>query len=287
MKLIPENPEELIYRIKSRPLVLYGMGYIGKLIAGWCDSQGLDYIFADRDTEEKKKETSKVVISSEDLAKYPDANIVITSINYYDEIKTNLNQTGIEDERILSFLLFWPKKIDWCELEKSADWKAVRLRAERFSKWVDDSAELVVDYSAEKNYLRDFLQPGVKYVSMNYIRAENGTVFADFTTRSRAMTQVNADVSSCIAVLMCFKNPEELVRHICETTRKSVILSYVTIEKLPYIDFRRSINYVNDFTELEILAMFSKEGFIMQKKETDPFDEVHTVYLFERMSNCC
>ena len=56
----------------------------------------------------------------------------------------------------------------------------------------------------------------------------------------------------------------------------------MTLEKLSDSSFRRSINYVNDFTEDQLVNMLFEKGFLLKKKAVDPFDEVHTVYLFNR-----
>ena len=256
------------------------MGYVGNLIAEWCNLNDINYIFCDNNADKIKKETHKEVISPIQLMeKYSNANIIVASINYYDEIKTNLMQIGFDDNYILSYLLFWPKKITWKELEQNADWDAVKERAKIFAGWVEKSAKSVFDYSAEKNFLKEFLPANTIYYSPDYIHYHENMLFADF---SRINYSFQADVSSCLAVLMSFENPEALIEHICNSTLKSIILSYVTIEKLSDINFRRSINYVNDFTENQLTNMFLEKGFLLKKKEVDPFDEVHTVYLFER-----
>lgn len=280
MRLFPKNPQELIERIKSRPLVIYGMGYVGKLITEWCDLNDINYIFCDKNADKIKKETHKEVISPIQLMeRYSDANIIIASINYYEEIKVNLMQIGFNDNNILSYLLFWPQKISWKELEETADWNAVKERAKIFAGWVDKSAKSVFDYSAERNFLKEFLPANTIYYAPDYINYNENMLFADV---ARVNQSFQAEVSSCLAVLMSFENPEELIEHICNSTSKSIILSYVTLEKLSDSNFRRSINYVNDFTENQLVNMLFEKGFLLKKKAVDPFDEVHTVYLFDR-----
>lgn len=282
MKLIPDNPDELIRRITSRPLIIYGMGYVGRLISAWCDDNNIKYIFADANVEKKRLETEKEVIAPELLMKkYPNANILIASINYFDEIETNLKRMGFEDSHILSYLAFWPKNIPWEELEESVDWNQVRERAKIFAAWIDKSADSVADYSAEKNFLKSFLPAGVMYYAPDYIRSNETMPYADF---SGVDSSFQVDVSSCLAVLMSFTNPEALIQYICDSTRKSVIISYVTLEKLSEINFRRSINYVNDLTEKQLVELFAKKRFALKKKAVDPFDEVHDIYLFERQN---
>lgn len=259
------------------------MGYAGKLIAEWCDFNEILYVFCDINADKMKKEMNKeVILPNQLIENYSKANVVIASINYYEEIKDNLIKIGFDDNNILSYLLFWSPKIEWKELEDSVDWNAVRERAKIFASWVDKSAKSVFDYSVEKNFLKEFLPANTIYYSPDYIHYHENMLVADF---NKANYSFQADVSSCLAVLMSFKNPGVLVEHICNSTSKSIILSYVTLEKLSDINFRRSINYVNDFTEDQLVNLFFEKGFLLIKKAVDPFDEVHTVYLFERKSN--
>ncbi|MGC6172951.1 hypothetical protein [Lacrimispora sp. 38-1] len=276
----PNNPEELICFLKTRPFIIYGMGYVGKLIAEWCNLNEVTYTFCDINAYKMEKQTNQEVISPIQLMeRYSDANVVIASINHYEEIKFNLMQIGFDDNNIFSYLLFWPKKISWKELEESVDWNAVKERAKIFAGWVDKSAKSVFDYSAERNFLKEFLPANTIYYAPDYINYNENMLFADVV---RVNQSIQAEVSSCLAVLMSFENPEELIEHICNSTSKSIILSYVTLEKLPDTNFRRSINYVNDFTEDQLINMLFEKGFLLKKKAVDPFDEVHTVYLFDR-----
>ncbi|MCI9365041.1 MAG: hypothetical protein HFG17_12490 [Oscillospiraceae bacterium] len=261
------------------PFIIYGMGYVGNLIAEWCNNNRIDYIFCDRNAEQKKNKTDKMVIFPEQLKEYPDSKIVIASINYYDEIKSKLEQLGIDSSRIFSYLDFWTDRIDWDKLENTADWGKVRQRAEIFASWIAPSAQSVADYSFEKNFLRDFLPKTIRYESPDYIRFQNNIPYGDF---SKIDTLFRVDVSSCLAMLMSFSNPEAVIDHMCISTKKAIIASYVVLEKLSDIRFRRSINYNNDYTEQQFVDMFVQRGFQLIKSEQDPFDMVHIVYLFER-----
>ena len=42
------------------PFIIYGMGYVGNLIAEWCNNNRIDYIFCDRNAEQKKNKTDKM-----------------------------------------------------------------------------------------------------------------------------------------------------------------------------------------------------------------------------------
>lgn len=271
-----KSSELMTQRALNTPVIIYGMGYVGARIAKSCDQEKIPYIFCDKKADQS---SGGIVISPERLDEYPDADIVVASINYYDEIRLKLEQLGIDSCRIRSYLDFWPEQVDWQELEESADWDQVRQRAELFASWVDSSAQSVADYSYERNFLRDFLPDTVRYESPDYIRFQNNVPYGDF---SGINPSFRVDVSSCLAMLMSFSNPETVVEHICDCTEKTVIASYVALEELPDIPRRRSINYNNDYTQRQFLDLFARRGFRLVKAMQDPFDSVHTVYLFRR-----
>ena len=276
MEMNVKSFEPMARQALNTPVIIYGMGYVGGRIAKSCDQKKIPYIFCDQKADQNSGGT---VISPERLIEYPDADIVVASINYYDEIRLRLEQLGIDNSRIRSYLDFWPEQVDWQELEDAADWENVRRRAEIFASWVDSSARSVADYSYERNFLRDFLPESVRYESPDYIRFQNNVPYGDFSGTDPSFC---ADVSSCLAMLMSFSNPEAVVDHICACTEKAVIASYVTLEELPDIPRRRSINYNNDYTRRQFLDLFARRGFQPVKAMKDPFDSVHTVYLFQR-----
>lgn len=277
MQMTLGKSREIIDKIVFQPLIIYGMGYVGKLIAGWCDNNNVEYIYADRKIS---KESNLIMIHPSKIPlRYPDANVVIASINYFDEMKEYLKEIGVEETKILSYLMFWPDNVPWMELEQTVDWKNVELRAKKFSKWIDFQNEIVADYSCERNTLKRFLLQDVKYYSPEYMRLINNIPFADINKLDAAF---ETDVSYCMAMLMSFSNPNDLVTYMCEHTKNLIIASYVSTNQLPDCKLRRSINYNNDYTEEEIINSFAQKGFILQQKETDPFDEVHTVYLFQK-----
>lgn len=280
MQLSPKNVKQLISKLSSAPFVIYGMGYVGQLIAEWCDQNRIAYIFCDRDATQKRKQTDRTVIFPDELLETcPETVVVVASINYQDEIRAQLTNMGIDDNRLLSYLDFWPERAEWAKLESSADWCNVRKRAEIFAAWVDPAADLIADYSLEKNFLRDFLQENVRYESPDYIRFQDNIPYADFSGIDPAF---QSDVSSCLAMLMSFGNPEVVIDYLCAHTEKAIIVSYVPVERLSDIQMRRSINYNNDYTEQQLVSAFEARGFRLSKSELDPFDTVHTVYLFEK-----
>lgn len=283
MQLTPPNADKLILKLSSAPLVIYGMGYVGNMIAEWCGQNGLSYIFCDQNAVQKRTETGQTVILPEQLAAaHPKSYIVAASINYQNEIRAELADMDIDPSRILSYLDFWPERADWDELEASVDWGNVRKRAEIFAAWIKPFAESVADYSCERNFLKEFLRENVRYESPDYIRFRGNTPYVDFSGMASAF---QTDVSSCLAMLMSFCDPAVVIDYLCAHTRKAIIASYVPLERLPDIPARRSINYNNDYTERQLINAFGAKGFQLIKAEQDPFDAVHIVYLFEKQES--
>ena len=158
MVIRPEKADQLALTLQSAPLVLYGMGGAGLRIAKWCDENRISYVFADKNAETKQRETDKTVIHPRQLAEQcRDANIVIASIIYFEEIRRELAQMGIPDERLLSYKLFMPDHILWADLDGNIDWDLMRFRVEMFSEWIPEDVRSVVDYGAGKMYLQEYL----------------------------------------------------------------------------------------------------------------------------------
>ena len=280
MIIEPQNIEELMDKIGTQPLVIYGMGYVGRLIAEWCDKTQISYVYADQLAEEKRKDTDKQVLFPEQLKQnYSSAIVVIASINYFVEIQESLKKMGFEENQIISCMRFWPKKISWEELEDTANWENVKQRAKLFAKWIAPTVKTVADYGHEKNFLKEFLPDGMQYKAPNYIRIQEDALVADFEQEGAV---VFTDVAFGMAILMSFLNVETVIEHLCKQTKSEIIISYVPFEKLSDVSLRRCVNYHNDYTENELIEAFLCRGFVLKRKETDPFDEVNIVYLFEK-----
>lgn len=283
MVVRPSNPQKLISRLRGQPLVLYGFGGAGSRIGQWCDENGIDYVFADRQAEQKQKETDRSVIPPERLAKdYPNANIVISSMIYYDEIKENLLSMGIPKENLLSCQLFFPERVTWRELEHSTEWGTHMDRVKLIADWIPKKASSVADYGAGKLSLREFLEPTVLYCPIDYVKRSEDTVVCDFDRDS--FPEIRTDIAVCTATLVFLERAEKLLEHICAHTAQSIILSYVTREKFSNTAGRRASGYVNDFTHHDLQKLLLRHGFTLAEMRPDPANQIDTLYLFRRDS---
>ena len=276
-----ENPEILRKKLSEKRLVLYGMGTLGMKIAEWLDSQGLEYVFADKKAEEKQGVTKKTVVLPEDLQKeYADANIVVSTNLYFEEVKENLLKYGFSEKQILSYTLFVPQNVVWTDLEDNIDWERMRPSVELFSSWIDTTAESVADYGAGQMYVRNFLKPNVMYYPIDYIKRFEETIVCDLNTGN--FPDISTDVAVLNGVLEFLTTAEELILYVCEKTKKQIIISYMIQDNFSDIGARRASGYVSDLTEKKIIRLITEKGFHLTKKDPDPLDVTDMIYLFER-----
>lgn len=275
----PVNPQKLAIQLTAKPLVLYGMGGAGLRIAEWCDSMGIDYVFADREAAKNKNKTDKTVIEPELLpTKYADANVVISSIIYFDEMYNTLRKYGFCEERIISYKIFMPDDLAWSDLDDNVDWDLMRCRVKMFSAWLGPEVKSVADYGSGKMYLKEYLAPDVAYHPIDYIRRSDETIMCDLN--SGIFPDLQTDVAICSGVLEFIHTAEPLLKHVCANTDKAIIMSYMTIDLFPDMAGRRVSAYVSDLTEKRIMELMSSGGFIMEKVVPDPVNSACSVYLF-------
>lgn len=105
--------------LSNKPLVLYGAGAVGVEIAGVFKHYGLNVIcFCDTHKTGVQRETGLTIIAPQTLKqKYFDAVIIISSIYFVEEIKTNLDALGILAERIIADVFFNLHKLSPKDLE--------------------------------------------------------------------------------------------------------------------------------------------------------------------------
>lgn len=276
-----DDIEELKNNLTLKPLILYGMGTIGMEISHWLDSQQIEYTFVDRNAIEKQKLVNKPVVTPESLkTDYMNANIIISTNIYFDEIKTKLLESGFSESQIIPYTLFIPQNIVWPDLEDNINWDLMKPSVELFSKWIDENMKSVVDYGAGQMYLKTFLSKDVKYYPVDYMKRFDDTIVCDLNKGN--FPDLQADVAVLNGVLEFLITAEDLIKHVCEKTANMIIISYMTVDKFPNITGRRTSGYLSDLTELKIIHLLDDGGFRLVKKESDPLDNTDTIYLFEK-----
>lgn len=276
MKIQPKHPDALKAHLLERPLILFGAGGLGHKIAEYCNTHDIPVTcFADNNA------TGKHIISPSQLKDdYSNANIVISSNIFSDEIKRQLETLGFKKEQILSYELFITDKVTWLDLDSTADWNRMRIRVGKLSEWIDGNVHSVADYGAGEMYLKTLILPEVKYFSIDYIKRSEDTILCDLNTGNFPNIHIDASVLS--GVLEFLTTAESLLRHVCITTKYRILLTYMTLNKFSSIEGRRASAYVNDFTESQIVGLLSQYGFILKAKLNDPSHNVDTLFLFEK-----
>ena len=90
--------------LSQKPLVLYGAGAVGVSVVRTLRHYGIEAdCFCDKSKTGIQKETGLLIISPQVLiSDYADANIIICSVNYADEIRRDLFDLNINQDRIFS-----------------------------------------------------------------------------------------------------------------------------------------------------------------------------------------
>lgn len=272
MIIRPNKPEELVSFLKTKPLIIYAMGGIGLRISKWCDEQGIDYIFSDKNALALQPTSEKKIITPESiLNEHKDANIIVSSIVYYKEIMEELLQIGIDKKQILSYSLFMPDEVSWSEMEdnKLTDWEVMSKRYEMISKWnwIPYDVKTVADYGAGQKYIKKYLPASTEYYPIDYIDRGDNTIICDFN--EGCFPNIVTELSVCTGTLMYVKPAKELISHLCKHTLHTVIFSYVVLEGFSDLNARRHLSICNDFTAQEIIDMFSSNQFEVQDRKDD------------------
>jgi len=257
------------------------MGTIGMGISQWLDQHGINYVFADRNTAEKQNTVARLVVTPDIVIRdYKDANIVVSTNIYFNEIKGFLLNSGFSEQQILPYTLFVPQNVVWADLEDNIDWKLMQPSVALLAHWLDDGDQSVADYGAGQMYLKTFLRQGVSYYPIDYIKRFDETIVCDLNTG--VFPKLETDVAVLNGVLEFLITAESLLRYVCRQTRKKVILSYMTADRFPNPEARRTSGYVSDLTEQQIIQLLKECGFGLLRKESDPLDPTDTIYLFVR-----
>lgn len=101
---VDDTPEfnDLMQRLKTRPIILYGCGAGGYATADWLEEYNVEIEgYADgKRTGIFPKSGTEIISLEKVLSDYNNCNIYITSVNYKDEIKNDLLKGGIPEAQI-------------------------------------------------------------------------------------------------------------------------------------------------------------------------------------------
>lgn len=105
--------------LSEKPLILYGAGAVGISAAKAFEHYGIKVCcFCDKHKKGIQEETGLPIISPQILiGEYSDANIIIGSVNYKNEIVNDLAALGIKPEHILSRKFLNIHEMTWSDIE--------------------------------------------------------------------------------------------------------------------------------------------------------------------------
>lgn len=290
MFINPKSPDELADFLRSKPLILYGMGDTGKKIATWCKNHGVDYLISDIRAEELiENGVVNVILPQNIVKKYSEGNVVISSIVYIKEITNDLLQFGVKEEHIFPPFLFMREEVTLKELEVNGcvDWGRMNQRCRMILDWgwIPSGIRSVVDYSAGEGCLiKNFLPEKAVYYPVDYLDRGENTLICDFSKGE--FPNIYAELSICFAMVMYTKFEEELIDNICEHTQKMSIFTAITWEGLPDVKVRRYSAMVSDITEQQIIDRFDLNNFSLKDKHYHTAgNSTMTFFLFDRNSD--
>jgi hypothetical protein len=272
------NTEELKSQLTKRPLALFGLGFMGGKIAEYCEANGIPIAcYVDNNPHIP---SSKTIISPLEMKEcFPTAYVIISSVNFFDEVKNQVLSLGYIPEQIISYELFFPDNFKWEEIDGYANWDKMQIRVREYLPWIDDNDRSVIDYGAgEGEFLKTLLKPGVKYFPVDFIRRSDETILCDLN--SGKFPDIHADTAFLSSMLMLLTSAEALIQHVCKTAKRKIITSYTTTDLTPNITTRRKAMMVNDFSEKEFISMFTDKGFELKETLYNPALLYETLFLF-------
>lgn len=286
MIIEPQDPNKLKEFLQLRPLILYGMGDMGRRIAQWCDNHGLQYLQSDKNPELQKELGGNWIVPQNIVRDCPTANVVIASIVYASEIKEDLLRLGVAEEQILQPCILMPDKVEWKDIEYNgyAAWDRMQKRFQMIAEWgwIPNKIESVADYGAGHKLIKDWLPAAAVYYPIDFIDRGDNTIICDFNKQE--FPGIHSELSACTGVLMYIQPAEELVAHICSHTERWIIFSFITLEGMPDIDVRRKLGMCQNFTERQVIDMFTDRKYELRDKRYDPAGNLTmTLFLFEKV----
>lgn len=255
-------------------------------IAQWCDLMGVKYVVTDQKAKELRELYGEKVIEIEQLIKeYSDANIIVSSIVYCEEITQDLLKLGVAKGRIYNCFIFMPENVDWSIIESNdkADWELMSERIEMIANrgWIPDTVSSVADYGCGHRFLEKYIPENAIYYPIDYVDRGEKTIICDFNKFE--YPEIKSQISTCLGVAIYIKPMEKLVEHICKFTEETIIFSFITLEGHPNIEARRKSGICQDYTDKQILDMFHTFQYELE----DRVNAVNgnctmTFYLFQR-----
>ena len=135
-------------------------------------------------------------------------------------------------------------------------------RTEQMAKLIPANFS-VLEFGAGRMVLKKWLPPGCTYTPTDLVDRGEGTIVCDLNSGNLPTFKTH-DIAVFSGVLEYVNDIPQLAIHLSKSVC-SILASYATLERNE--SDRRSMGWVNDFSEKEFIDFFSAAGFVCSHKE--------------------
>ena len=181
--------------------------------------------------------------------------IIISSINCYYQISTQLSDFGLEEGKDY---IGWGGLIqaDWMTMESLKP--SMEYRVQYLARMLSNDVTSVADLGCGNMDMKKYIKENVEYVPIDYMAHDEDTVVCDLD--SKQYPDIWADAMVLGAILEHISNYKELVGWVCNHTKKEVILAYTPIEYLSDINIRKTHGCKNHMSVDEVVNLFESNN---------------------------
>lgn len=185
--------------------------------------------------------------------------IIISSINNYYPIATQLTEFGFKEGKDF---VGWGGLLqaDWVTMEKLIP--AMEYRVKFMGDFITDDVLSVADLGCGNMDLKKYINKNVKYIPVDYFPHDETTIICDLDSGIYPNIKVDAIVMG--AILEHIRNFESLVKWVCNSVDKEIILSYTPIEYLSDINIRMKHGCKNHMSVDELIQLFETNNMKLE-----------------------
>lgn len=148
----------------------------------------------------------------------------------------------------------------------SKNWKNIEYFDEQWidrikilASYIKSNDIQVCDIGCGKQWLRDLLPVGVRYIPVDYVARSNDTIVCDLEKKELPGHENLTDVIFLSGVLEYISDVDWFVQSLAASRKVSI--SYCTLEKFPNLKIRNSYAWKNNLTTHELIKKFMNNGF--------------------------
>lgn len=223
----------------------------------------------------------KAILSPEDLRNESNCFILVSEMQHYSLVFRKLLEMGFEYEKDFIWAPNWIGNEELPEVYPSRSWE-MREKCEEqmgggnYDVFVDELSterawllsqylggeESVMDLGAGPMNIKKYLGKDCKYIPVDYVQRSEDVIVCDLNKDSFPDIEVDCIyMSACLEWLL---EPKKIISQMCSHAERSIILSYITIERRGDIRYRKYLGMKNHFSALEIISMFSENHFLLK-----------------------